>query len=329
VIEAEAPTRIDFAGGTLDLWPLYLFHYGCATVNLAIDIMTRARLTPRKDKKIILTSKDTGKTAEYANLGELLKDHSRDLALLTTHARYWAPESGFELETSSESPVGAGIAASSSLNIALCGAFSKFVGKKLLPPEMALLAGNLEARVLKTPTGCQDYFPALHGGLSVIELTDLGPKRRPVRQSIKSFSDRLTIVYTGRPHHSGFNNWQVYKQHVDGDHNTIQAFETLRQIAEEMVLACDNGEWGVLADLFAREYQTRVRLSKVFLSPEIERLQAIIKGTAGLKICGAGGGGCVFLWHTPEVKGRVQALCEENGFQILPAAPTAHGLKVN
>ena len=36
-VEATAPTRIDLAGGTLDIWPLYLFHPGAVTVNCAID----------------------------------------------------------------------------------------------------------------------------------------------------------------------------------------------------------------------------------------------------------------------------------------------------
>jgi hypothetical protein len=27
-IDTSAPTRIDLAGGTIDIWPLYLFHPG-------------------------------------------------------------------------------------------------------------------------------------------------------------------------------------------------------------------------------------------------------------------------------------------------------------
>src|SRR5205814_1552297 len=35
-IVSSAPTRIDLAGGTIDIWPLYLFHDGALTLNAAI-----------------------------------------------------------------------------------------------------------------------------------------------------------------------------------------------------------------------------------------------------------------------------------------------------
>lgn len=44
IIESSAPTRIDLAGGTIDIWPLYLFHGGAETVNVAIDLYAKCRI---------------------------------------------------------------------------------------------------------------------------------------------------------------------------------------------------------------------------------------------------------------------------------------------
>ncbi len=206
-IEAVSPTRIDLAGGTLDLWPLYVFHKNCVTVNLAINIYTRVTLIPRQDEKIILSSQDTKVEKVYKNIHEVPEGKDHDLHLLRVHVEFWKPKTGFELHTQSESPIGAGIAASSSLNISLCGAFSTLTGRKLTTEQIVTLAGNLEARVIQTPTGCQDYFPALFGGLNRIDLTELGPKRSAIDMDLSEFEKYFVLVYTGRPHHSGLNNW--------------------------------------------------------------------------------------------------------------------------
>ncbi|MCC6278412.1 MAG: galactokinase [Oligoflexia bacterium] len=329
-IEARSPTRVDLAGGTLDLWPLYLFHKDCVTVNLAIDIMTHVTLIPRSDSKIVLYSKDTKKRLEYSDVSQVPEGAGHDLHLLRVHAEFWRPHCGFELETKSESPVGAGIAASSSLNIALCGAFSKLTGRNLTVEETVTLAGNLEARVIQTPTGCQDYFPALFGGLNLIELTPLGPRRQGLDIDFEEFKKHFVLIYSGRPHHSGLNNWQIFKDHIDGRAHVSECFERLKVVSAKMWDACQNRKWADFGKLFDDEFQARVALSPVFSSPEIERLRnvSLKAGAEALKICGAGGGGCVFLWCPPERRQTVESECQKQGFQVLRAQPTRVGLEV-
>jgi D-glycero-alpha-D-manno-heptose-7-phosphate kinase len=332
-IESVSPTRVDLAGGTLDLWPLYIFHKDCVTVNLAIDIKTTVTIIPRSDDKIILTSRDTKMEQTYKSIdeisGEIKERGNHDLHLLKVHIDFWRPTGGFELQTHSESPVGAGIAASSSLNISLCGAFSKFTDRVLTEEETVTLAGNLEARVIQTPTGCQDYFPALHGGLNFIDLTPLGPRRHSIDFDLDEFAKHFILVYTGRPHHSGLNNWQIFKDHIDGSHATYENFEKLKNVARGMYDSCHNRSWGQFGKLFDDEFKARVAISPVFSSPEIERLRevALVSGAEAVKICGAGGGGCVFIWTPPEKKAEVERKCQQEGFQVLKALPTRRGLE--
>lgn len=329
-IEAKSPTRVDLAGGTLDLWPLYLFHKGCLTVNLAIDISTYVTLIPRKDNKVILRSLDTGIVKEYDSVQDVPEGEGHDLHLLRVHVDFWRPQTGFELETKSESPVGAGIAASSSLNISLCGAFSAMMERTLSVEETVTLAGNLEARVIKTPTGCQDYFPAIFGGANIIDLTNMGPRRKNLNIDLDEFAKRFVLVYTGRPHHSGLNNWQIFKDHIDRQNETFKYFESLTKTAQDVSRACQHKRWDDLGPLFDEEFKARVGLSKVFSSPEIERLReiALKAGAQAVKICGAGGGGCVFVWCDPQQRDKVEKKCQESGFQVLQAAPTQGGLEV-
>src|SRR4051794_12893598 len=88
----HAPCRVDLAGGTLDLWPLYLFHPGAVTVNVAVNILTRCRITPQAGNRIHLKSLDTGREDRFASLGELCGAKKFNHALAVHLVKYFAPE---------------------------------------------------------------------------------------------------------------------------------------------------------------------------------------------------------------------------------------------
>ena len=112
------------------------------------------------------------------------------------------------------------------------------------------------------------------------------------------------VVYTGKSHHSGINNFQALSRAVQGDSQTLRALKEIHEIAEEMEIVIRESHWNRIANLFKREFAARVQLAEAFSSPEIEKLHEIsIKaGAEALKICGAGGGGCVLIWTSPEKK---------------------------
>lgn len=158
-ILVKSPTRVDLAGGTLDLWPLYAFIQGATTVNVAISVFTIAEIIPLKGFEIILETADLNIKKSYHNLDQALSDEDPRMILLQTQLRYWRPEKGFHLKTSSQSPVGGGLGGSSSLTISLMKAFSEFCGRPFQSVhEMVQVAHNIEAEILNTPTGTQDYY---------------------------------------------------------------------------------------------------------------------------------------------------------------------------
>ncbi len=323
-IVVKSPTRVDLAGGTLDLWPLYLFLQGAPTVNVAISIFTSVEVTPLLDQAIILESVDLNIKKEYANLSEALADPDPQMILLQTQLRYWRPEKGFHLKTASQSPVGGGLGGSSSLTISLMKAFSQFCQQPFQNThEMVHIAHNIEAEILNTPTGTQDYYPAVNGGLNILRYGHRGIDQSVIKIESSIFAEHFMLVYTGKAHHSGLNNFEVVKDAVARDKRTMQALRDLKDIAIRTERTVREQRWTDLGGLFKEEFEARVRLAPEFSSPEIEKLAEVSlqNGAEAVKICGAGGGGCVLVWCPPENRERVRSACQKAGFQVMDAKP--------
>src|SRR5438876_12299066 len=109
IIESSAPTRADLAGGTIDIWPLYLFHAGAATVNFALSLRARVRIETRDDQRIILESQDRNVIVETTldHIDDLARDEKLELVSKMVH--FFRPATGFHLVANSEAPAGAGI----------------------------------------------------------------------------------------------------------------------------------------------------------------------------------------------------------------------------
>ena len=234
-IESQAPTRVDLAGGTLDIWPLYLFHENSQTLNVAIHCYARCRLTPRGDKAIHFISRDLGCEERFASFDALAKARKYRLPLLARLVLAFESTGGFVLETDSDSPAGAGLGGSSALNIAICGALSRFSGRKLPPAKLIEIARNVEAQVLGVPTGEQDYYAAAFGGVQAIELTAHGVQPRKLAVDEKELAARGVLCYTGESRNSGIHNWEVMKAHMDGNRAVIRHFDRIASTAAEIL----------------------------------------------------------------------------------------------
>ena len=326
IIEVRSPTRVDLAGGTLDLWPLYNFVNEAQTVNVAIDIWTTARIETRSDKSIELQSDDLNLNVKYKDLAEALNDRDPRMELLRAQLRYWKPVSGFSLKTSSQSPVGGGLGGSSSLTISLLKAFEQLTREQFRDSHARVnVAHNLEASVLNTPTGTQDYYPADSGGLCILSYDMNGIQHQTLSVEGTPFAEQFLLVYTGKAHHSGLNNFEVMTRAVQKDTQTLKALFDLKEISSEMARACQDRDWKQLPSLFQREYKARIQLAPAFSSPEIEKLAEVSlkAGALAVKICGAGGGGCVLVWCSPGTREGVGQACQKAGFQVLSAKPVA------
>jgi D-glycero-alpha-D-manno-heptose-7-phosphate kinase len=329
-VVATAPCRADLAGATLDLWPLYLFHPGAVTVNFALSIMTTCRIARREGRSIRLRSIDTKRDETYSNLAALCAAKNPSHLLAAKLVQYFAPEDGFELETHSESPAGAGIAGSSALMIATASALARFTGRKLEKENIRQIAQNVEAQIINVPTGCQDYYPALYGGVGAVHLDVDGIHREAVPVAAEEIDKRFLLVYTGAPRQSGINNWEVFKAHIDGDRKVARNFERISQIAQAMHAAVSSGDWDEVARLLQEEWKLRRANYKGISTPLIDRLTRTAQRNGGraAKVCGAGGGGCVLFMINEDARPRVEKALEAEGARLLRFRVAREGVTV-
>ena len=331
IIESSAPTRVDLAGGTLDIWPLYLFHPGAMTVNYALSLRARVHIETRDDDRIILESRDRGVHFE-TTLGRL-DDLARDekLALVSKMVHFFRPEVGFHLTAHSEAPAGAGISGSSALAIALIGGLNRLVGNRYEEQQFITIATNIETTVIKVPAGIQDYYPAFYGSTSCIHLLADGVKREPLMVDENEIERRFVICYTGEPRHSGINNWDMFKRHIDGDAELFTIFERIRDAAMSMRTALLGGDWKAVAETMRTAYPNRKRLAPTITTPHMDHLveRALAGGAEAAKVCGAGGGGCIAFLCAEGKKDSVERALTEEGAEVLKWKVSREGLTVS
>ena len=329
-IAARSACRVDLAGGTVDLWPLYLFHNSPVVVNIAMRIGTSCTITPSKGKQIVLRSADTGKSDSFADLEALLNAKRYNHALAAYLVKFFRPEGGFEIETHSDSPAGAGISGSSALMIATTAALSELTGRKLDKPSIRQIAQNVEAQLINVPTGCQDYYPALYGGVSAIHLREDGIHREGIEVPIEEMERRFVLAYTGAPRQSGINNWEVFKAHIDGDKRVLKNFDRITEIAHGMHAAVKAADWKGIGELLRDEWKLRKTNAPGITTPFIDQLIETSRKNGGIaaKVCGAGGGGCVIFFTNPEKKSHVEAAIAAAGATVLPFKIERRGVTV-
>ena len=328
-IVAFAPCRADLAGGTIDLWPLYLFHPGALTLNFAVNILTSCKITPLKGRRIHLRSLDTREEELFSSLDELRHARRFRLPLAARLLQFFAPKEGLFVETDSESPAGAGISGSSALMIATTAALARFTDRNLTFEQMRVIAQNVEAQIIKVPTGCQDYYPALYGGVNAIHLNPDGIYREAVPVAPEEIESRFVLAYTGAPRQSGINNWEVFKAHIEGEQRVFRNFARIAEIAVSMYRALSHAEWDEVARLLQEEWKLRRTNAPGITTPLIDKLIAVALKSGGkaAKVCGAGGGGCVIFMVEKGASSRVATAIGENGGRVLPLQLARDGLR--
>lgn len=334
-IVAHASCRVDLAGSTLDLWPLYLFHPGAVTVNFAVNILTRCQIIPRRDSSIHFKSIDTGREDHFRNFGDFCRAKGIQHQLAAHLIHFFMPagppgDRGFTIETNSESPAGAGISGSSALMVAAVAALARYTGRQLDREQIRQIAQNVEAQLIKVPTGCQDYYPALYGGVNAIHLDVDGIHRQSIAVGPEDIESRFVLVYTGAPRQSGINNWEVFKAHINGDKRVFRNFQQIGEIARAMHAALESGDWPEVGRLLGEEWKLRRTNAPGITTPLIDKLIAAAKrkGAVAAKVCGAGGGGCFVLFVREGSHDSAAEAIRKNGGRVLPFRVNPDGVAV-
>jgi D-glycero-alpha-D-manno-heptose-7-phosphate kinase len=251
------------------------------------------------------------------------------LPLLVRLARHYRLE-GATLTTRGESPAGAGIAGSSALTIAACAALARWTGAPDGAEELLQIAMNIECQTIRVPTGVQDYRPALYGGVAAIELRPDGIRRAALDIDPTEFERRIVLAYTGAPRNSGTNNWEITKRHLDGDAHVFDCFERIRDTAVAMRQALQRADWDEVGRHVGVEWDNRQRLAPGVTTPGIDDLIARARGAGAIaaKVCGAGGGGCLFCIGPPQARASIAEALARGGARVLEYRVEMEGLRL-
>jgi len=331
IIEATAPNRIDLAGGTLDLYPLYLFEEYGITVNAAIDLGSWVRLEERADRGIDICSVDTEAGLSAKSVEELAL--GGELDLLARVVRFYRPRVGLNITTRNKAPRGSGLGSSSSLLIALSGALCLLNEGKEPGEEIIHYGASLEAQNIRVPTGKQDYYAALYGGVNAIWFRVEGNEVEPLitsDQAFKDLRDRVILSFSGEPRFSGATNWNMLKSYIENCENAVASMKKIKETALAMRECLLERDWDLFASLLATEWENRRNLAEGVTTVTTERIMTAARGAGALasKICGAGGGGCLITCCEPEKRKQVEGAIELAGASILSYSLSPQGLQL-
>jgi D-glycero-alpha-D-manno-heptose-7-phosphate kinase len=207
------------------------------------------------------------------------------------------------------------------------------LGQSRIPNEYELVqtAQDIEARVIRAPTGVQDYWGGIRGGINAIEFQ---PGRTRVNtfeaSAVPSLEESMIVCYSGQSRQSAINNWEVFKRVFDGDQSLIQRLELIGREAESCAVALKSGDLSALLEHSQREWKLRVGLWPNIETERTRRidLAAMAAGARFSRVCGAGGGGVMVIFADANIRAKVVAAATGAGGEILPAKISPQGVRL-
>lgn len=300
--------RVDLVGGTLDLEPINLILPNVVTLNVATSLKAKVEISKRDDNKININSLDYNSEynfdlSDFNEKNLYQSDFFKEMKFLCQLIDLFKLDSGLDITLSSNAPAGSGLGGSSSMGVVFFSALSELCGEYYSIKEIVQKVKGTEGRILNQGMpGYQDYFPALCGGVLALRGMpgDIQIEQLYKDDLVSFLENHITLVYSGISRDSGINNWDVYKKFFDKDIPTITAMGNIARISHETYLAIKNGDFEKLLELIHSEGEERKGLSQNIVPREIAEVFAALKNDfkdIGMKMCGAGGGGCFILTH--------------------------------
>jgi D-glycero-alpha-D-manno-heptose-7-phosphate kinase len=334
IIRSKAPLRLGLAGGGTDVAP-YSDLYGGAILNATISMYAYATLQPRNDKKIILNSVDKNTRKEYKSALKLKIDEEFNLAkgIYNRLVKDFIHKPlSFELTTFVDAPAGSGLGTSSTLVVAILGAFVEWLQIPLGEYDLAHLAYEIERIDLKMAGGKQDQYAATFGGVNFMEFFKddkviVNPLRiKPVYLNELAFNLVLYNTETSRLSSKIIENQM--KNILNKNEVTIEATHKLKEQAVRMKEAILKGELNKIGEILDYGWQNKKLMAKGITNPLIDEIyqSAMENGATGGKISGAGGGGFIFFYCPENTRSKVIEALKKFGGEAKRYEFTTQGL---
>jgi D-glycero-alpha-D-manno-heptose-7-phosphate kinase len=335
IYRSKAPLRIGLAGGGTDVSP-YSDIYGGAILNATISLYANATIEPIDENKIILNAIDRQEEEQYEFQKELPLTGKLDL-LKGIYNRiqkdYGIPQRGFRLSTYVDAPAGSGLGTSSTLVVAIIGAFSEMLRLPMGEYDMAHYAFEIERQDLKMAGGKQDQYAATFGGVNFMEFYGddkviVNPLR--IKQHyLFELENNLLLYYTSTSRESAEIIKKQSRNVVDKKDSSIEAMHQLKEQARLMKEALLKGKLHDIGKVLDFGFQQKRQMAEGISNPLMDDIYetAIKAGATGGKISGAGGGGFMIFYCPGNTKYNVINSLEKFGGRHRSYMFVEHGLK--
>ena len=332
-VTAQAPTRVDLAGGTLDLWPVHFLLKESATVNVSVTLEATVEVTPSTDGKFHFVSDDQQSRWDGSLLGAF-ENKVLPLPGRMLQSTWHSGLPAVTVTSRAKSPAGAGLGGSSCLAVTLQkalltarGIFEKFQ----IPDEAKLVrtAQDAEALIIHAPTGCQDYWGAVRGGVNVIRFPFGGETVETTSpQEFPALGEQMILCYSGKSRASAINNWMIFKRTFDGDERTLKILGGIGEAAVRCARSVKARDLVGVLKASEEEWNLRRELWPDITTVETENLDKAAKaaGATFSRVCGAGGGGVMAVFASAPQRPAVISALTAAGGTVLPAGPSGKGL---
>jgi D-glycero-alpha-D-manno-heptose-7-phosphate kinase len=334
IYRARAPLRIGLAGGGTDVSP-YSDLYGGAILNATISIFAHATIIPQSNPKIHLESLDLNEAKSFKTAKSLPIDGQLDL-IKGCHNRLFSNTKsklpGYQLSTHVDVPKGSGLGASSTVTVAMLGAYAEWLKLAMGEYDIARMAFDIERKDLKIAGGKQDQYAATFGGFNFMEFYKddkviVNPLRiRP--EYIYELELNILLYYTGT---SRLSSTIIEKQATNFTGKKEQSLDAAHKLKEQAIWmkeALLTGKLNQIGELLDYGWQQKKKTASGITNPLIDEIYetALKAGATGGKISGAGGGGFIMLYAPGNARYQVIKALLPMGGEFKPFSFVQQGL---
>ena len=318
---SKAPLRIGLAGGGTDVSP-YSDVYGGAILNATLSLYAHATIEPIEKNELILHAIDQ-KEEECMECTDEIPAEGKLILLKGVYNRiqkdYGVTTKNFRLSTFVDAPAGSGLGTSSTLVVAIVGAFAEMLRLPLGEYDIAHYAYEIERKDLGLAGGKQDQYAATFGGVNYMEFYD-GDKVivNPLRikqQYLFEFENNLLLYYTSKSRESAKIIEQQASNVVNQKETSIEAMHQLKQQAQMMKEALLKGRLHEIGEILDFGFQQKRKMASGISNDLMDEIYETAKtaGATGGKISGAGGGGFMIFYCPGNTKYNVAKSLEKFG----------------
>lgn len=334
IYRSKAPLRIGLAGGGTDVSP-YCDLYGGAILNATVSLFAYANIEPIDENAIILNAVDRKEEERFEWTDKLPINGKLDLlkgVYNSVQSKYGVPLSGFRLSTSVDAPAGSGLGTSSTLVVAVIGAFTEMLRLPLGEYDIAHLAYEIERNELNMAGGRQDQYAATFGGVNFMEFfADDKVIVNPLRikqQYLFELENNLLLYYTSTSRESAKIIEKQKLNVKEKKDKSIEAMHQLKQQAQMMKEALLKGRVHEFGEILDFGFKQKREMAEGISNTLMEDIYTAAKkaGASGGKISGAGGGGFMIFYCPGNTKYTVMEALESFGGYCRNYQFVDHGL---